>query len=414
MKPPESKSIEGESSASSLDTDPKTNEPDIAATLHFAIVTRRFWPLAGSTELAAGDLAAALSDAGHAADILTIRWERNWPSHFQFQESPVTRINRPASGPWGSFRYLRNLNQAISDILFDGIIVFGLGDEAWSIAKAFGGKIPILIRIDNHFLGSMTGQPPLNSRHLAALTAAERILCESPWTADRLRLHPAVASPNISPKIFVTPEPIRIGSDLERTPAQQGSSRIAVSDAHPILMIEPTQPLVVCGAPMNGDHGMKDLVNAWPRVLKRYPKARLWIIGEGKKSQKVWDRINDKHLVNSAIMPGSFDDLDDIFQAADLYVHPLRSDESCSFLARAMTAGVCPIVTNTRATRELVQPDVNGIVVDAGDTSSLTEAMLLALDDNELRDRLGRAGARSTLNTYDASVVLDDFLDAFV
>ncbi|MFK7766228.1 MAG: glycosyltransferase family 4 protein [Mariniblastus sp.] len=396
---------------------PKTLE---AKGLNVAIVARRFWPLAGSTEFAVGDLADALNSKGHHVNILTIRWERNWPSDFHYRESPVRRINRPVSGPWGSYRYLRNLNQTLGEYPLDGIVVFGLDEEAWSIAKAYGGKIPFVIRIDNHLLGDKSGQPSLNSRQITSLAAADKILCESRWTAERLLNHPSVASTSIASKISVCPDPIHISVNHQRSPARQGSARIAVSDAHPILMIEPTQPLVICGAPMNGDNGLNDLVNSWTRVLKRHPKARLWIIGEGKKSRKVWDRINDKHLVNSVIMPGSFDDLDDVFQAADLYVHPLRSDESCSILARAMTAGVCSIVTDTRATRDLIQPStdgndfINGIVVKPGDNAALTEAMLLALGNKDMRDRLGRAAARSTANTYDASTVLHDFIDTFV
>ena len=405
MKSPQSNPIAGDSPA------PDSHSTEDGGGLRLAIVSRRFWPYAGSTELAAGDLAGALNRAGHSVDILTIRWEKTWPSYFNYQESPVRRINRPATGPWGSYRYLRNLNQAIDELNPDGIIVFGLGDEAWSIAKNYDGQIPFVIRIDNHFLGSKTVQAPLNNHQIASLTAAKKILCESEWTAERLRKNPAVNSPNILPKIVVAPEPIWIDENHRRTPARQGSSRIAVSDAHPVLMIEPTQPLVVTGAPMNGDNGMLDLVNAWPRVLKRYPKARLWIFGEGKKSQRIWDRVNDKHLVSSVIMPGSFDDLEDVFQAADLYIHPQRCEESCSFLARAMASGLCPIVTDTRATKSLIQHDTNGFVVNAGDTAALTQAMLTTLDNRDLRDRLGRAGARSAANNYDATKIFSDFID---
>ena len=161
---------------------------------------------------------------------------------------------------------------------------------------------------------------------------------------DRITNHPSVKNTSI----YVVPDGIQIDPGATRTPSDYGASRVAISDAHPVLMIGPTQPLVVCGAPLHGDEGLIDLIDAWPRVLERFPKSRLWIVGDGKKGRQVWEYIQEKHLVHSVIMPGSFDDLHDILQACDVYVHPLRSDESCGFLARALVGVVCCVVASTR------------------------------------------------------------------
>ena len=109
--------------------------------LRLAIVTRRFWPYSGMTEMAVGDLASEIRLAGHCVEILTVRWDKIWPTHFQFQELTVHRINRPASSPWGSFRYLRSLARELLEFKPDGIIVYGLGDGAWAISRTFGDRI---------------------------------------------------------------------------------------------------------------------------------------------------------------------------------------------------------------------------------------------------------------------------------
>ena len=385
-------------------------DPKVAHPIRLAIVTRRFWPYSGTTEMAIGDLATAINRAGHSVEILTVRWEKTWPTYFQFQELPVHRVNRPTSGPWGSFRYLRSLTRELDGLELDGIIVFGLGEEAWAISKTFAGKIPFIIRIDNQYLGSRKRQPNLNARLLSALNLASAILVESESTKDRIVNHPGFKNQSI----HVVRDGIEINPDQARTPTNYGASRVAISDAHPVLMIGPTQPLVVCGAPLDGDEGWTDLIDAWPRVLERFPKSRLWIVGDGKKGRQVWDQMLDKDLVHSVIMPGSFDDLYDVLQATDVYVHPRRSDESCGFLARALVAGVCSVVTSTQSTRSIVENNVNGLVVGKKEPRALADAIILALSNNELRERLGRAALKSSVTAYDINHLVQYFLDPII
>lgn len=322
-------------------------------------------------------------------------------------EFPVVRINRPLSGPWGSFRYLRNLTRKIMDLKPDGMVVFGLREEAWTIAKSLGGRIPFVIRISqNEF--SRTGLPnKLGARDEAALAAAEKILVESQSTAETLQ-----SLSTLSPdRIQAVPDGIEIGSCYDRSIARQTASRIAISNAHPMLMIDPTQPLVVCGSPLTGDEGLLDLIEAWQRVADRFPRARLWILGDGHKSRDVWEKILENNLVNSAIMPGSFDDLSDVFHAADVYVHPLRSDQVCGIMTRALAAGVCPVVTSTQATYRTVEHEVSGIVVGSRSPSDLADTLIRTLDDQDLRCRLGRAAWQSASKSFDSAPLLTHFLD---
>lgn len=384
--------------------------PNRQKRLRVVIISRRFWPYAGSTEFEIADLAAAIQRAGHQVEIVTARWEKNWPANFEFRELSVRRINGPPTSAWGTFRYLRNLIRYLKECQADGIIVFGLGDEAWSIARSFGGKKPFLIRIDNQFLGFRAGPAHLTHRQLAAFQAADQVIVESDWTAERLKSNSAVPQERLS----IVPVGMTIARDQRRSLAKQGSARVAISDAHPMLMIESTQPLVVCGSPINGDQGMIDLVDAWPAVLNCFPNARLWIIGEGKQAQRVWSQIQDNHLVNSIIMPGSFDHLGVVFSAADLYVHPLRSPEACSLLTRALVSGVCCVATATQATEPVIVPDQNGILVPRKAPQALARAINQGLDHPDLRDRLGRAATHSLSRVYDVDRLLSYFLDPFV
>ncbi len=380
-----------------------------------AIVSRRFWPICSSTELAACEVATELDAAGHRVDVFTIRWEKSWPHFFKFQNLNVHRINRPVSGPWGGFRYVRNLNRAMIEQEPQAIIVFGVGDEAWAVAKTFAGKVPFTIRIDSLVLGAKESKPDFSNRQLTALNAAERLVVDSQWTAERLSMHPGIDDQKIS----IIADPVSVDTDKSRqqlstvSVATSASARIAISDAHPILMIQADQPLVVTVSPMEDDMGMLDLVAAWPQVLRRFPDARLWIIGEGSNSRRVWDLIMKKHLVHSVIMPGSFDELDDVFKAADLYVHPLRSNQSCNFLKLAIAKGLCPIVTEHPTTTSLVEHLVGGIVVAPQDHPAMSEAIIESLENGEVRNSV-RENASHCLESSSDSRLAEELLSSFL
>ena len=377
--------------------------------LKIAIVSRRFWPYSGTTEFAVADLASQIKRLGHAVEILTVRWEKNWPLYFEYDEIPIRRINRSASHPWRSFRYLRSLTRELKQLELDGIIVFGLDEEAWAISRSFSGKTPFVIRIDNHFLGAKNEVSELTPRQLFAVNSAQRVLTDSLWTQQRVSEYPGVTNPHVN----VAHEGILLDKIKERQHSLQSDSRVAISDAHPVLMIGTDQPLVICGAPLDGDSGLFDLIDAWTRVITQFPKSKLWILGDGPKSRDVWTKILEKHLVQSVIMPGSFDDTHEIFQAADLYVHPLKSDESCGFLARALAAGVGTVVTSTQFTQTVIENNVSGLVIHPDDPRALGDAIILALGNPDLRKRLGQEGRISAIKQFDIQNSVRDFLLPF-
>lgn len=377
--------------------------------LRIAIVSRRFWPCSGTTEFAVADLASQIKRLGHTVEILTVRWEKNWPLHFDYDEIPIRRINRSQSHPWGSFRYLRSLTRELTQLNIDGIIVFGLDEEAWAISRAFSGKTPFVIRIDNHFRGTPKEGPKLTPRQLFAVNSAQSLLTDSLETQQKILEQTGVTSSQVK----VTHEGILLDKIRKRQQSLQIDARVAISDAHPVLFIGSSQPLVLCGAPLEGDPGMLNLLDSWPKVIAQFPKAKLWILGDGSKSRDVWTKILEKHLVQSVIMPGSFDDTHEIFQAADLYVHPLKSNESCGFLARALAAGVGTVVTSTQFTQTVIENNVSGLVVHSDDPQALGDAIILALSNPDLRERLGEEGRLTAIKRFDIQNSTEDFLRPF-
>jgi glycosyltransferase involved in cell wall biosynthesis len=364
-----------------------------------AIISRRFWPISGPTEHFIADLADHFSKEGHRVELFTAAWQKGWPEECSFREFGVQRLSRPSSGPWGTYRYQRALIRALDHFQPDAVLLFGGGEDLAPVRKLVGNSVPCVVRVDHRSL-QRTGRPAQKNLRL---DLANSVLCDSLRTRNDL----VIRNVELPKEIHLVSDAVPYRNMHRRSLVRQANSRTALGDAHPILRIDPAQPLVVTGAPMDGDGGVCDLVRSWKIVLESFPKGKLWILGDGPRSRKVWDTITDHDMVYSAIMPGYFDDFGEIFQAADLYVHPLRSPVNCRCLLEAVANQVCPLVTSSsmepiaeldsagRRVGEMieVERDATGFVAPAGNSMAIGEAITMALRNSETRNCLGNNAA---------------------
>ncbi|QEG20582.1 glycosyltransferase family 4 protein [Mariniblastus fucicola] len=385
-----------------------------------AIVTRRFWPISGPTEHFIADLGDHFSGAGNHVRLFTSAWQKGWPTECSFREFDLRRLSRPSSGPWGTYRYQRALIRELDLFQPDAVLLFGSGEDLPPVRKLVGDSVPCVVRIDHRAVVRTNRTIQKNLR----LNLADAVICDSLRTRNELVMRKTA----LPQRVELVSDGVTCRAEPERSLLQQANSRTALGDAHPILRIDPAQPLVVTGAPLNGDGGVCDLVRAWKIVLESFPKAKLWILGDGPRSRKVWDTISDHDMIYTAIMPGYFDDLDEIFQAADLYVHPMRGAVNCRCLLEAIANGVCPLVTDNstesiakrdpdgRRIGEMieVQRDSTGIIAPPGNPVALGEAITMALRNSDKRLELGANAATQFRPAIDMARIGSVFLESLL
>ena len=91
-------------------------------------------------------------------------------------------------------------------------------------------------------------------------------------------------------------------------------------------------------------------------------------------------------------------DLVQLYYNADVFIYPPIWNEAfgCTPL-EAMAAGVPVVVSRCGGIVETVQDNRTGFVVEPDNAASLADAMLRLLNDNALRERMGRAGRERAL-----------------
>jgi glycosyltransferase involved in cell wall biosynthesis len=154
----------------------------------------------------------------------------------------------------------------------------------------------------------------------------------------------------------------------------------------------PEQQRVVFVGVLERYKNVEGLAAAWRLVAKRLPGARLHVVGSGPQANVAeslgrvgvrWDRRLEQRDVANAM------------DEARVLVLPSESEGLPRVVIEAFLRGRPVVATRAGGTPEIVQHEVNGLLVDRGDTEGLAAAIERVLTDRELAQRLGDTARES-------------------
>ncbi|HEX6576204.1 MAG TPA: glycosyltransferase family 4 protein [Gemmatimonadaceae bacterium] len=99
---------------------------------------------------------------------------------------------------------------------------------------------------------------------------------------------------------------------------------------------------------------------------------------------------------------GFVNDIEPAMAGLDMLIHPSRSEGLGTSIIDAMALGVPPVAFAVGGIPEVIEHEVSGILVPAGDVRSMAKWVARLAGDPLLRERLGNAAA-SRAQTFDAS-----------
>jgi glycosyltransferase involved in cell wall biosynthesis len=143
------------------------------------------------------------------------------------------------------------------------------------------------------------------------------------------------------------------------------------------------------------EKGHEYLIQAMPRVLRRYPAARLQIAGDGSLKSVLESLAQDTGVGKSVEFLGFREDISSLLQQADLFVLPSLAEALGISLLEAMAAGVPCVASDVGGIHEILIPGENGLIAPPRDADRLAVTILMALDDKELCSRLVESAKRT-------------------
>jgi glycosyltransferase involved in cell wall biosynthesis len=162
--------------------------------------------------------------------------------------------------------------------------------------------------------------------------------------------------------------------------------------------------------------GQAILIQAVARLLERGIDVELVIGSDGPMRGEIERLIDQLGVRRHVRLTGYLDDLGifDEIMAARAMVLPSFAEGLPSVILEALALGRPVITTSIAAHSELIEPNVNGWLVPAGDVDSLVNAMaeVLAIAPAEL-ERMGRAGAARVAEQHHPETSVEKLAELF-
>jgi len=168
------------------------------------------------------------------------------------------------------------------------------------------------------------------------------------------------------------------------------------------LNLDPMNLTIIVVASLAQHKGHETLLNALALLKKEdfSPFPQTVFVGTGPLHDHLQNIITKFDLDNSVHLIGFCENVNRVYQAADVVILPTLYESFGNVLLEAMAAGKPIIASKTGGVPEIINDEETGILVPSGDPVSLAEAIkVLCLDEN-LRQRMGLAGKFRVLNHF--------------
>lgn len=142
-----------------------------------------------------------------------------------------------------------------------------------------------------------------------------------------------------------------------------------------------------------GRKGLDRVLDAFPALLKKNPKARLLVVGYDSSARWFQERSQDLGFYSQACFLGGRRDSEACYAAADLYVLPTRYDPFANSTVEALACGLPVITTCANGGGELIENGKQGTVLQEPFQEKAMEEALLTWSEPEL-NQLGKTAAR--------------------
>jgi glycosyltransferase involved in cell wall biosynthesis len=151
-------------------------------------------------------------------------------------------------------------------------------------------------------------------------------------------------------------------------------------------------PLIVQCGRIDRASGVEKLVEAFLRLSEDLPEAILLFAGDGE-TEKMGAFLKEEGLRKSVLLAGFQQDPAPFYAAADVVVSASRDNTAGSAsLCEAMAMERPVVATSAGGNAEVVQDGMTGLVVPAGDSGALADAIAWALEHANEANAMARSG----------------------
>ena len=167
--------------------------------------------------------------------------------------------------------------------------------------------------------------------------------------------------------------------------------------------------------------GFRYLVEAMSYILDKFPNTKLIIGGDGPERKNIENMAKKLDISDKVIMPGFIpeEDFPKYMRAADVFVLPSIVDSrgdtegSATILLEAMACGTPVVGTRVGGIPYAIKDGIGGFLVEERNTKQLAEKIIMLLEDEDLRRRMGSIGRKYVEENFSLDKIAERYIEEF-
>ncbi len=148
------------------------------------------------------------------------------------------------------------------------------------------------------------------------------------------------------------------------------------------------------------------LIKATERMVKKWPKIKLVLVGKGPLKCKLERLVKKLKLEERVVFTGSLSNVLPALKAFKIFVLPSLSEAFGITLLEAMKTGVPIVATRVGGIPELITHNHNGLLVEPKDPKQLAATLMKLLNDKKLQRKLTSNHAK-TVDKFSADEMIE-------
>ncbi|MTK62903.1 glycosyltransferase, partial [Turicibacter sanguinis] len=172
-----------------------------------------------------------------------------------------------------------------------------------------------------------------------------------------------------------------------------------------IEAIEESKSKIVSVGRLTPQKNHKLLIDAFSRLIKKYPHYELYIYGEGELRQEYTQIIKSLSLESNIFLPGVVDNIHEEIKDAKMFVLSSNYEGLSNALLEAMMMALPCISTNCSGINEYITHEHNGLLVPVNNLERLYEQMKNLIENDKLEKKI-RSNCKSFSNDFSKSKVI--------
>ncbi|WP_139906066.1 glycosyltransferase family 4 protein [Clostridium thermarum] len=185
-----------------------------------------------------------------------------------------------------------------------------------------------------------------------------------------------------------------------------------VSDIREEVGISKKDFVITVVAEVNKNKNQIQLLKAMRKLVHRHADIKVLLVGEGNMQRAIKKKIDKYKLNHNVFMVGHRTDVYSIMSQSDVIGLFSKREGLPRCLMEAMSLGKPLLVTDNRGSRELVIPNMNGLIVKVGDIKETCRAISKLYEDEKSRISMGSC-SKSIIKRFTLDSILKQLEDVY-